>query len=82
MAALKHRNHRDSRPRSGMRGDPAPLQPIFSARVEPDVKEKAEIWIKESGWTKRQLVEFALEEVFEKLSSEDAREMKFDLAHR
>lgn len=80
MADFKPRNHRDARPRSGMRGEAAPLQPIFSARVEPDVKEKAETWIQESGWTKRQLVEFALEEVFEKLSAAEAREMM--LEHR
>jgi len=76
MADLKPRNHRWPNPRRGANGSPAPLQRIFSARVEPEISEKAESWIEKTGWTKRQLVEYALEEVFEKLDETEARRMR------
>jgi hypothetical protein len=37
------------------------LQPLFSARVEPDMKERIDRWIKTMGWSKRQATEYAFE---------------------
>lgn len=76
MAELKPRNHRWPNPRRGTNGEPARLQRIFSVRVEPEITEKAESWIEKTGWTKRQLVEFALEEVFEKIDEVEAKRMR------
>ena len=76
MADLKPRNHRWPNPRRGEDGRPAPLQRIFSVRVEPEISDKAEQWVEKTGWTKRQLVEFALEEVFEKIDEAEARRMR------
>lgn len=37
------------------------LQPVYSARVTPDVKAAFEKWVKAKGITKRQATEFAFQ---------------------
>ena len=76
MAQLKPRNHRWPNPRRTADGEQAPLQPLFSARVEPEIGEKVDRWIKKAGWTKRQLAEYALEEVIDKIDPDEARRMR------
>lgn len=79
-AALKPKNHRNSRPRVGKSGEPAPLQPVFSTRIEPEVKDEADAWIQRVGWTKRQFTEYAFETVMRSLSEEEARAMNIRAA--
>ena len=76
MATFKPRKHRLRDPRTDANGNPPPLQPLFSARVEPEVRQKAEEWLETSKWTKRQLAEYALEMVFENLDPIKAREIR------
>lgn len=78
MATLKARNHRFSRPREAMRDaaeTPKP-QPLLSARVEPEVKERVEDWIRKSNWTKRQAMEYAFEYLMEHMSPQEARKLE------
>lgn len=76
MAQLKPRNHRWPNPRKAADGTKPRLQPLFAARVEPEIEERVADWIKKSGWTKRQLAEYALEEVLEKLDPTEARKLR------
>lgn len=37
------------------------LQPLFSARVDPEMKKRIDQWIKDMGWSKRQATEYVFE---------------------
>lgn len=42
------------------------LQPLFAARVEPNMMDKISTWIEENGLTKRQATEYAFELAMER----------------
>ena len=75
MAELKPRNHKWPNPRKTKDGAPPPLQPLFASRVEQEIRDSVEEWLEEAGWTKRQLTEFALSEVIDKIDPQKARQM-------
>lgn len=58
---------------------PSSTHAVYSARVETEVKEEAEQWARESGWTMRQLTEFAIRTVTRSLPPDTARKMMLDL---
>ncbi len=74
MPQLKARNHRFTRPREAVGvTEHAQPQPLLSARVEPEMKERVEEWAKRANWTKRQAMEYAFELLMENVTPQKAR---------
>ena len=72
MASIKAAKIRPARKREELNDPNKPashsanqIQPLFAARVEPEIKERIDKWIERNNVTKRQATELAFELLFE-----------------
>lgn len=75
MTELRPRNQRWSNPRQNQKGESLAPQRVLSLKVEEKIYTMKNDWVKVTGWSSRQTIEFALERLFDKLSIAEARRM-------